>query len=446
MFRVAFIIYFFLPINIYAQTLSADTSSKSCITSPGTPFGNTSTAKMGSSGGTIKSADGKLEIVFPAGALEKETDISIQSINNKLTEENSGAYRLKPSGISFKKPVQLLFYYDGYNKNTGPKSIATQDETGRWIGLKKTETDIIGKTVSGSVLHFSDWVLFNHYDLLPAKTTVRVNESQLLEVRHLTEEGEKSHGGLIQFGVPLITEKVIVDKWTVNGIQMGNAETGIIQESGRRWGIYVAPAKVPSQNPVAITAYFSGKYFELAGPMYKNFSLTSSILVKDFGYRFTYTHKNFAGCFHTIDSSSCIVKLDGPTAIISDIINYKPWSDWDPCTKCNSEYTNKETFKANVEIWGMAGSKITAPTKEKPMIEVYITLLPSFGNTPAQWQQCPKSPRIEVPSFALSADPKYIHFEINGNEIIVHYFGITGKNFISKKVKNEETIIKVEKL
>ena len=80
------------------------------------------------------------------------------------------------------------------------------------------------------------------------------------------------------------------------------------------------------------------------------------------------------------------------------------------------------------------------------MTEVYVDLLPAFGNSPASERQCPKSPKVVIPSMALPADPKYIHFETDGNDIIVHYLGESGKNMISKKIRNEETIIKVTRL
>lgn len=432
----------------FAQKPQPDTSTRPAITAMGQPFGGIASAKMDNTGGSLTSADGKLQIIFPEGALKKKTTISIQSITNLLAETETGAYRLEPSGIQFEKPVKLIFSLEGDTTMAAIANLATQDAGGRWWALKEVERDASGKYLSGEVMHFSDWGLFSSYSLQPVSVTIKVNGSWLLEVKHLTPEAEAKNGGLIQYGVPLITKKAIIDKWTVNGVINGNSETGIIDEAQRRWGIYVAPAKPPAINPVTVTAYFSGKFDDLTGVRYKNFSLSSRIMVLDEGYQFTYIHKNFAGCFHWVDSSSCLIKLDGETATVTNIMNYKPWSNWDPCTRCKYEWLNKETFKANVEITGLSSSSIYRATKHNPVTVVKIDLMPALGNNAGQRLTCPDRymPVRTVPVIPLPADPKYIHFTDGPDGITVEYMGRKAKDALHVKFKNEETIIKVTKL
>ncbi|HMG69188.1 MAG TPA: hypothetical protein VK588_15930, partial [Chitinophagaceae bacterium] len=49
-------------------------------TEVGTPMGNSVAKTIGKAGGSIASADGNAELIFPAGALEDNTSISIQSV------------------------------------------------------------------------------------------------------------------------------------------------------------------------------------------------------------------------------------------------------------------------------------------------------------------------------------------------------------------------------
>ena len=67
---------------------------------------------MNKDGGTLVSRDGTVELIIPAGALSKKTNMSIQPITNLMPNGNGLAYSLEPSGIQFQKPVQLVFHYD----------------------------------------------------------------------------------------------------------------------------------------------------------------------------------------------------------------------------------------------------------------------------------------------------------------------------------------------
>jgi hypothetical protein len=476
----SFIICFFIAQSSFAQTKVADTSRLPVVTATGKPLGNSTSAKIGAKGGVLKSADGRLHVIFPAGALDTETTISIQSVTNEINETTEGAYQLEPSGIKFKKPVHLVFYTLPDQEYSG---IATQSEKGQWFQLKNIVIDPVKNTVKGLVPHFSYWTVVSRFVLKPKKATVQTNgtvklyiaeypppkqepaenipvkngpsvDGDLLEplvqveVNDVNSNGQSVDGNILP---PLkknnddelqsLKHRYDVLSWAVNGIENGNSEVGTI--SGKKTANFKAPSSVPSQNPVAVSVKLK-IYFPKG--VTKTVLLVSNIKITGPGYLFTYIHKNFAGCFHYIDSSSCVIQFDDKLASISNIINYKPWSDWDPCTKCNHQYTNKETYKANVEIAGMQSSKVIPASKEKPMTEVYIALLPSFGNTPAAEQQCPRSPKVVVPSMPLPADPKYIHFETDGNEIIVHYYGESSKNMIHKKIKTEETIIKIRRL
>ena len=55
-------------------------------TAVGTPMGVSNSATIDATGGTIFSADGRLEIIIPANALSASTTISIQPITNTIPQ------------------------------------------------------------------------------------------------------------------------------------------------------------------------------------------------------------------------------------------------------------------------------------------------------------------------------------------------------------------------
>jgi len=131
-FRELIVLIVLLPSLVFAQNNLSGAKMDTLSTPDGKPLGDIATTKIDSKGGYFKSKDGKLEIIFPADALDTETPISIQAIYNELTEDDSDSYQLEPSGLTFKKPVQLIFHYTGGNENADLKSIAWQDDAGQW--------------------------------------------------------------------------------------------------------------------------------------------------------------------------------------------------------------------------------------------------------------------------------------------------------------------------
>ncbi|MGH2565121.1 MAG: hypothetical protein ACRDE5_11445, partial [Ginsengibacter sp.] len=375
---------------VTAQKNSTDTTDKPYITPFGKPVRNITTAKIDSKGGMIKSENGKLEVIFPADALDAETTVSVQPIHNELTEDDEGAYQLEPSGMIFKKPVQLIFHYTDTNDNADLKAIGWQDDKGQWHHLKKIVTDTIQKTVSCFAHHFSRWAKFDMIFLYPKNATVKVNKQQPLFVQSFQDLLDAIHNDNVRAANEAIQGdedlaspdlKILpnyyTDEWTVNGNANGTPEDGFVTKQDNRNAVYKAPATVPNNNPVAVSVqiYSDKKTRKLL--------LTSNITVIGGKYHFTYIHIDEGdGCFALVDSSSCIVNLDTDNPSITNIINYPPWSDWPNCSKsCRTEWTNKETVKGLVEINGLASSVITPPRTGSGPTNIYIALVPAMGST-----------------------------------------------------------------
>src|SRR5689334_12990381 len=76
--------------------------------------------QIGSGGGKIVSSDGRVELIFPPGALNLNTSITIQPTTNVFDSTAGQAYRFEPSGIQFKKPVTVIFHYSDEENQTCP--------------------------------------------------------------------------------------------------------------------------------------------------------------------------------------------------------------------------------------------------------------------------------------------------------------------------------------
>ncbi len=458
-------------INSFGQNDKTTASPKPYITPAGDPFGDIVSAIISVKGGKLISADKGLEVIVPADALDSEVNISIQSAHNNLNENDEGAYRLEPSGIKFKKPVQLIFHYISTNENANLKGIGWQDDTGQWHYLKKVITDTIQKTITALALHFSTWARFDKLFIKPAPASLKVTKSIKLVVYSfsygssapddndiLFPPGVNSDNDILFPPAPINSDDDILfppspaapndddilfppllfytADWTVNGILPGNEDVGIVTKKNNSTSMYQAPATVPGSNPVAVSVkVYSAKNR-------KTLLLTSNITIIGGKYHFTYIHIDEGdGCFALVDSSSCIVNLDGDNPAITNIINYPPWSDWPNCDKCRWEWTNKETVKGLVEINGLASSVITPPRNRGGVTNVNMTLVPATGSTPSAIAHC-KNGDHTIPSHPLSADPKYINFDIiDRDNVTIHFGGKSGTNELVIQGHNEKTMI-----
>src|SRR5262245_28927723 len=80
-------------------------------TPKGTTLGSPVSATIGSGGGGLISADGRISLIVPAGAVTSNTTFSIQPIRNTLdTNSAAPAYRLLPEGQTFAQPVRVSFH------------------------------------------------------------------------------------------------------------------------------------------------------------------------------------------------------------------------------------------------------------------------------------------------------------------------------------------------
>lgn len=222
----------------------------------GDPDGKPVSKEITVAGGTILSEDGRVELIFPEGALTVNTNISIQPTTNLLNSGTGKAYKFEPSGIQFKKPVQIIFHYTKEESETCPAdlmNIAMQDQNGKWSFDKYEEWDSTTNTLKGFIHHFSYYANSNGARISPAKNFIIVESNVNINFY--------DRYGIVQSG-PLIgnSDRLSVGSryWVVNGVREGSDVEGFATAPpiGTSLGVYTAPKIMPPKNPVVIHLFF----------------------------------------------------------------------------------------------------------------------------------------------------------------------------------------------
>lgn len=84
------------------------------MTSPPPPPPSSPTTIIGPSGGTVTSANGAVQLTFPAGALGSSLGITVDSMTDAPTDPAlvaGAAYNFGPSGSQFAQPVTITIHY-----------------------------------------------------------------------------------------------------------------------------------------------------------------------------------------------------------------------------------------------------------------------------------------------------------------------------------------------
>lgn len=203
---------------------------------------------IGPAGGEITSADGRLKLVFPAGAMTEEDQVSIYPITNENPLGTGVGYRLEPHGVQFQKPVQVIFNYsDEDHKHSLPEmlGIAYQDERRIWNAVGGV-LDKANKTYTVTTDHFSDWSFFETCKLVASANTVGVNGTVQLKVESAAFLVPLVPGENGEIGDVIDYTPEYVKKWKLSGA--GNLTPNKAQ------AVYKAPATVPNlPNPVAVS-------------------------------------------------------------------------------------------------------------------------------------------------------------------------------------------------
>lgn len=230
---------------------SIDTNTQTPV---GSPAGNAVKKTIDAQGGQLASADSRVQVIIPAGALSAAKEISIQPISNELPAGIGQAFRILPHGEQFSKPVTIVFNYKAEDTlNTLPQflDVAFQDEKGNWQALNNTIVDRTKRTLTATTTHFSDWGYFKSMTLTPAEKIVNTEEEVALKVTTRfpyvdPDDQPKGEATTPVYTVPRELRPDEIKGWTYQG-------EGILVSRGAQ-AFYTAPKKVPAANPEAIVA------------------------------------------------------------------------------------------------------------------------------------------------------------------------------------------------
>lgn len=228
---------------------SADVEIVFPVTDVGTPQGEKLTRDIGPAGGTLASADGRFTLTIPQNALTETIAFSIQPITDKADGGLGLAYRLEPSGKTFKPPLQIAVKYDEKDlEGTIPEalSLAYQDQTGAWRAQNAAVLDNAAKTVTFSTTHFSDWLLLRTIGISPVKATVLVGEAVHIKVDSCPDRDWIHRYNIWKYVFGSKCSKVSTDNstWSLAG-------AGVLTSTDNSTGIvYTAPPVKPA-DPLA---------------------------------------------------------------------------------------------------------------------------------------------------------------------------------------------------
>ena len=308
-------------------------------TAIGTPDGKSVSKEIGAAGGNIISDDGRVELIFQVGALTQQITISIQPTTNHVPNGAGKAYQFEPSGIQFKKPVQLIFRYTDEEVKACPPdlmSFALQDHSGKWDFFEYEEWDSTAGTLKGFIHHFTGFTDVNNLMIRPNKTELAVGETadiSVLDKGVIVESGEYRGDFELAF---LSSNKV---KWFVNEKEggddnVGHAKTNLFAPIGIgtkniQYGLtgeYRAPVHLPLQNPVIVK--LAVKYYSKKHKKFKWGSCECAITIYD-AYRIEVTHyftgrEGFGS--KMVDNANFVVKLLNRSIVIENRNNYPPKS------------------------------------------------------------------------------------------------------------------------
>ncbi len=111
---------------------------------------------IGPAGGSLASADGKLKVTVPAGALDTEITVTIKAATSPPAGAVGQVYEVGPSGVNFKKPVTVTMSYRDADLGRKPAAvlIVATFASSKWEPMDDIVVDQTAKTVSGTTTHF----------------------------------------------------------------------------------------------------------------------------------------------------------------------------------------------------------------------------------------------------------------------------------------------------
>jgi len=233
------------------------------VTAAGAQSAAPSTATIGPAGGTVTSADQRLQITIPAGALAANTTIGIGSITNPAPGGMGAAFRLTPSGQTFAVPVTLTYKPAAGELDTDPSQVGLAFQTAAmtWQIVPGIVADTTAGTFTSTTTHFTDYA-YVAFLQLTGPSALFVGQSDALHVVESdpVPDPQNPQGDTYLPANPHPYSGSTTPDWAVNGDPTGtinsDAPYGYVATLSGSDATYTAPAHLPSsaKNPVAVSA------------------------------------------------------------------------------------------------------------------------------------------------------------------------------------------------
>ncbi|MBS0380008.1 MAG: hypothetical protein JSS29_16125 [Proteobacteria bacterium] len=223
----------------------------------GVAAGAATTQSVDATGGSLTSADGRITLQIPAGALAGPTQISVQPITSTVGNGVGAAYRLEPEGTTFAVPVTLTFHLSATEAPAlNSTFVATQEANGLWYSQPHQQRDATAQTVSVTSTHFSDWTIAQTLELVPNFSRVQTNGSEQLTAKILIVSPDDDLLASPAKAPVALPEPVVLDQqlngtkiWKVDDVIGGYDTVGFISDPGK----YDSPYSEPSPNQVIVS-------------------------------------------------------------------------------------------------------------------------------------------------------------------------------------------------
>ncbi len=234
-----------------------DNNKPGTPTEVGKPVGAMTTQTIGPAGGTLTASDGKLTLTIPAGALTKETTISVEPVENTSGLSVGTGYHFLPDGTQFAKPATFTYRYtDDEMAGADPNrlGIVVQQPDHSWRLTRRATIDPAQRTITSQINHFSWWSVVTQFKLTSKKSEVVPGEKAELTLLFsaISFEKPKDIGDELSSPIIPVGNASLLREWTLNGQLFPNQDIdGSLELDPESTPIritYTAPKTLPAKN------------------------------------------------------------------------------------------------------------------------------------------------------------------------------------------------------
>jgi hypothetical protein len=381
------------------------------VTPKGFPTGPSVSKYISPAGGSVTTADGKIELDIPSGALPSGDTITIMNTLNFAPGGVGDSYDFLPNGLKFSIPVTIKYHYSSADMNgSSPllSRIAYQDSAGIWHGLRTSSTDTLNQVISVTTTHFTPYTIFEYVLLVPGAGG-NVHDHQLMvtksndwEITQITVSEPVIRGGGAGSGsgsgvvanedddlltAPGPIDASHIDSWSVNGIENGNSIYGKESPHGTSC-TYTAPPQVPnSGNPVNLSVKLKNYTFSTSVTIngvtsvvtFNDLQLNDAVTIIPDDYKFDvsiqYNDPLVDGggefAFGAVDNADLTVEVKDATTV-TVTVNSNGTTQMIPASQGNSECTS--TYSSGEVMNIVSGTGTVFNVGPDQPAEVSITL------------------------------------------------------------------------